>query len=114
MTDDPEIRDAFDAEQAVLSALMRLERPPGSKSDPLLSRRIDELRCASALTLALAGYDVSGLVSCAEQGSYVQQRAKLKAVATHVPVSTGGRLGVDGGTTPASRRKPRLTPFWSL
>ena len=66
--------------QPVLSALMRLERPPGSKSDPLLSRRIDELRCASALTLALAGYDVSGLVSCAEEGSLVQQRAKLKAV----------------------------------
>lgn len=73
----------------VLSALMRLERPPGSKSDPLLSRRIDELRCASALTLALAGYDVSGLVSCAEQGSYVQQRAKLKAVLRR-PIN-GGR-----------------------
>jgi len=64
----------------VLSALMRLERPAGSKSDPLLSRRIDELRCASALTLALAGYDVSGLVRCAEPGSFVQQRATLKAV----------------------------------
>lgn len=45
-----------------------------------MSRRIDGLRCASALTLALAGYDVSGLVRCAEPGSFVQQRATLKAV----------------------------------
>ncbi|MBL0195920.1 MAG: hypothetical protein IPQ09_17180 [Myxococcales bacterium] len=75
----------------VLSALMRLERPAGSKSDPLLSRRIDELRCASALTLALAGYDVSGLVRCAEPGSFVQQRATLKGPCCGAPSTAGAR-----------------------
>ncbi len=66
--------------EPVLSALMRLDRPPGSKDDPTLSRRIDELRCVSALGLALGGYDVSGLVGCAEAGSEPQERARLKAV----------------------------------
>lgn len=77
--------------QPVLSALMRLERPPGSKPDPLLASRIDELRCASALSLALGGYDVSGLVSCAEPGSFVQQRAKLKAVLRR-PINGGRKV----------------------
>jgi cyclophilin family peptidyl-prolyl cis-trans isomerase len=63
---------------APLTALAALEAP-GEPPAPL-ARRIADLRCQAAATLARAAWDADVIKKCAPAGSYASDRAKLTAL----------------------------------
>lgn len=62
----------------VLSAVAQL-RAPG-EPPPMLARRLAELRCSAALSLAHAAYDADVLAKCDADGTYAKEHAVLTAL----------------------------------
>jgi cyclophilin family peptidyl-prolyl cis-trans isomerase/HEAT repeat protein len=70
--------EATKTSQPVLEAVTRL-RAPGDAPGPL-GRRLAALRCDAAAILAKGAYDVEGLRSCDDKGTFAWERARLHAL----------------------------------
>ncbi len=70
--------DAPKRASPVLSAVAQL-RAPG-EPPPMLSRRLAELRCTAALSLAHAAWDADVLAKCDDDGSYAKEHAVLSSM----------------------------------
>ncbi len=70
--------DAPKKASTVLSAVAQL-RAPGDPP-PMLARRLAELRCTAALSLAHAAWDSDVLAKCDEDGTYAKEHAVLTSM----------------------------------